>query len=155
VETFRVEQPDPILIPQERLCWKWEGPQCGAFRDRQVARSNMYVEKLPTAEGRRELIDKHNYEMIVELYLDIQRNGMTNPLIVMPWQQPDTIYVVVVGNQRLAVCRALGWVEIPCIIGDPENDRWEDNTRLAKTYEKVPWDKVKRKWRHSDDGWDD
>jgi hypothetical protein len=53
------------------------------------------------------------FPRILKVYESIKNEGIKNPLIVKKYS--DTLYRVRVGNQRLAVLRALGIEEVDCI----------------------------------------
>lgn len=115
---------------------------------------------------------------ITSVYRHMIENGMKNPIIVKPhsytpgWAK--NCYYVVVGNQRLAILRAIlndenqerrielmkgilrycaeslveieqtGKILIPCFIAR-EQDNWEDHTFAVKKY--IRFDPAQQGWR--------
>lgn len=102
------------------------------------------------------------------LYVSIQKDGLINPLIVHAGHGDELggLYFVVVGNQRLAVLRAIEhhqhrlWAKserpVSCIIAKPEDD-WTDSTRARKEgpIENMGFNPYKKCWVKNPptDGW--
>jgi len=150
------ETPPPkgssVMIALDRLGYKWQGRESDRSPPPEQRTPNWVwdfeFEKRLAGEQTREKL-RETYPALVSLYEDIRDNGMVNPLVVMPWDEPNKPpFIVLVGNQRLAVARALGWKEAPCLVGDPQKDDWTDATRLrVEHYQWVKYDEDADTWR--------
>lgn len=70
-----------------------------------------------TAHGYRTALSMSHRRGIVELFDDIRRNGVTEPCRVGPGNPGK--HRMIIGNQRLAVARALGIAELKCEVYGP------------------------------------
>lgn len=147
-------------IPLEYIYYRWSAPHFPA--ERRIKVNGMYDEwsnKMKDDSIRSSMAGKD--QRIRKVYNDICAYGMINPLIVKPHSYSEDFdgkqYYVIVGNQRLAILRAMAfqnklhkalgphegetkneagqWV-IPCIIAN-EDDNWEDHTLPVRTYVKI------------------
>lgn len=93
------------VVAVERLRYKWQN-NCTSLK-----RSLAHEQCLNNSWYRHGLWAGGS--KIQDLYMDIQRNGIRDPLIVYTTDEPG-VYRVKLGNQRLAIARALGIETVRC-----------------------------------------
>lgn len=164
-------------INLDHMHYRWSAPQFPPERKTKV--NGMYDKwsAFLTKASNRNIADGKN-KRITSVYVHMIANGMKNPIIVKPHSYEENWskdrYYVVVGNQRLAILRAVlndenvdgrvelmkgvlrycaeslieidksGRVLIPCFMAR-EKDNWEDHTFAVKKY--VRFDPAKTGWR--------
>lgn len=126
----------PIVpIELNRLDWKWVGIWKPGF-DPNLNRNVRLYEAYKTNLINPEWIPKHPQDVrIKEIFESIKSEGMHNPLIV--GQYIPERYCVIVGNQRLAILRALnelGLLQstiVKCAI-EPDKKFWDTDWPPAR-----------------------
>lgn len=119
----------PIIpIELNRLDWKWFGIWKPGF-DPNLNRNVRLYEAYKINLMNPEWVPKHPKDIkIKEIFESIKSVGMINPLIVGQYH-PER-YCVIVGNQRLAILRALnelGQLQstiVNCVI-EPDKKQWD------------------------------
>lgn len=125
-----INDPYPIQdIPLGDLVYKWQGDPPGSRGGIVCAIYDDIVKLIqdPRHQPNRSLCFKYNmwvrfdnlYPPISSIHLSMVAMGMVNPLIVWP---DGPVYRVDRGNQRLVVCRALGWSVVPCRVAKDADD---------------------------------
>ena len=155
----------PVPIRLDYLDYRWSAPHFPVERRSKVnAMYDQWCDKLKQDDTRAAMAGKD--VRIFRVYHDIEKHRMINPLIVKPHSYNEDFdekqYYVVVGNQRLAILRAMDfqnklhkalglnegktknaegkWL-IQCIIAN-EDDNWEDHTFPVRTYKKIDLNKA-------------
>lgn len=132
-EKYKIE-----LINLNQLDWKWYWPKLWT---KGFERENNFNVKRYT--GWKENVKNPNWnpkypkeKIFKSIFESIKSEGMKNPLIVGPYI-PDR-YIVIVGNQRLAIFRALDEMNLltrpimlKCII-EPDSNYWDTDWPPAR-----------------------
>jgi hypothetical protein len=152
-----------VKIPLRQLYYRWDHPR-EVIHSSVLAKYLSYETKLK--DKVHELVASRNPWGM--LYISIRNQGLVNPLIVKRGEgdELEGKFFVVVGNQRLAVLRAMAhharthWNEserlIPCLVAKPEDD-WTDSTpaRHQAGIVSMGFNPYKKCWQKDppNDGW--
>jgi hypothetical protein len=129
-----------LELPLDHLIYKWQNnPDL-------LGRSLRFEKMLAKAETREELRAESPHT--VAIYESMRDIGMLNPVLVFP---PDSVntHRVIIGNQRLAAARALGWSTLECVVIDGR----EQIPETIQHHYRLPmqWDDQTQKYIPKDD----
>lgn len=100
------------------------------------------VEYLDTVKewDRNDKFQSWEYKSLDELYQNIVKNGLSNP-VILKYSIPDDMVILSEGNHRLAVAKYAGWTHLPTIVSRTHYEFSDENKNKAKKVR--PYDRIK------------